>query len=270
MKFTVLISLHEKEVPENFDKALCSVWDDQTLRPAKIVLVIDGPLGQDLESVVGCWKAKIDPANLIVVRLPENLGLGAALNEGLKHCKYDLIARMDTDDISLPDRFEKQIAFMQEHPDVAASSGFIEEWNKSMSTQLGVRAVPVGAQQVLEYAKRRCPLSHPAAIIRKNAILAVGGYPPLRKAQDYALWTLMLQRGYVLNNLKDTLLRMRINGDVSTNRGLSHLKAEYTILCYQKKVGFIGTTDFVINLTLRAVLRLSPAFVRALLYKFGR
>jgi glycosyltransferase involved in cell wall biosynthesis len=233
-------------------------------------MVVDGPIGSELEEVVSFWLNRLGPDLLSIVRLPENSGLGAALNKGLEYCRFDLVARMDTDDISLPMRFEKQVAFMVEHPEVSASSCYIEEWDAGMNQFLGLRKVPLESADVYTLAKRRCPLSHPAAIFRKSSVSAVGGYPPLRKAQDYALWAAMLQHGFVLCNIPDVLFKMRIQGDVSAKRGFEHLKAEYAILRYQRKVGFITKTDFLTNLTLRALLRLSPAPVRAFLYKIGR
>jgi glycosyltransferase involved in cell wall biosynthesis len=110
--FSVLLSLYDKEKPEYLDQSLSSIWDDQTLKPNQIVLVKDGPLTPELDTLVLEWQEKLGGI-LTVVALPKNIGLGAALNEGLKYCKHGLVARMDADDISMPDRFEKQIAFFE-------------------------------------------------------------------------------------------------------------------------------------------------------------
>src|SRR5690554_5001347 len=115
MSFTVLMSVYAKEQPDYFNQAFLSIWDQQTLKPDQIVLVKDGPLTAELDAEIQRWQEKLGKV-LSVVELPENVGLGAALNEGLKACKYELVARMDTDDISLPARFEEQVAFMQTHP----------------------------------------------------------------------------------------------------------------------------------------------------------
>jgi glycosyltransferase involved in cell wall biosynthesis len=126
MHFSVLLSLYTKENPLYFNQAISSIWDEQTLKPNQIVLVKDGPLTPELDQAIDEWGKKLGDI-LTIVALPENIGLGAALNEGLKYCKYDLVARMDTDDISLPERFEKQISFMANNPDIAVSSTWIEE-----------------------------------------------------------------------------------------------------------------------------------------------
>ncbi|GHV72345.1 hypothetical protein AGMMS49928_29020 [Spirochaetia bacterium] len=128
MKFSVLLSVYKNEKPEYLNRALVSIWDDQTLKPDQIVLVEDGQLTSELDKVIDEWQQRLSDI-FTVVNLPENVGLGAALNEGLKYCKHDLVARMDTDDVSLPDRFEKQIAFMNNNPQIAVSSAFIEEVN---------------------------------------------------------------------------------------------------------------------------------------------
>lgn len=126
MKFSVLLSLYKKEKCQYLSKAMASIWSNQLLKPNQIVLVKDGLLTPELDAEVERWQAELGEV-LTVVSLPSNVGLGAALNHGLLYCKYELVARMDTDDISLPDRFKLQVAFMAVNQGVAVSSGFIEE-----------------------------------------------------------------------------------------------------------------------------------------------
>jgi glycosyltransferase involved in cell wall biosynthesis len=118
MNFSVLLSVYKKEMPDYFNQAFVSIWDEQTLKPNQIVLVKDGPLTPELDQAIDEWKKKLGDI-LAIVELPENIGLGAALNEGLKYCKYELVARMDSDDISMPERFEKQVAFFEKDEKVA-------------------------------------------------------------------------------------------------------------------------------------------------------
>lgn len=122
MNFSVLLSLYHKEKPEYLEKCFESIWDKQILKPSEIVLVLDGPIGEELISYVQKWQAKINNV-LKIVPLSQNVGLGKALNEGLKQCSYDWVFRMDTDDICTPDRFEKQVAFIRQNPDVVLFSG---------------------------------------------------------------------------------------------------------------------------------------------------
>ena len=258
--FSVLLSVYHKETPSFLEQALTSIWDEQTLKPAQIVLVQDGPLTAELNAVITEWKNKLG-AVLTDVPLEQNVGLGEALNEGLKHCKYDLIARMDTDDISLPERFEKQVAFMQHNPDIAASSAQLEEWNVELTQKLNQRILSTEPNQVKKFAKRRSPLSHPVTIFRKSIVDGVGGYPPLRKAQDYALWSLLLSKDYQLTNLPDFLLRMRTGNEMLDRRGWSYFKEEYKLLKFQKEIGFLSLFDFTMNVALKGVLQIGRAHV---------
>lgn len=267
--FSVLLSVYSKEDPSFLNSALESIYSEQTLIPSQIVLVKDGNLTNELDSVIDNWHRKIGDI-FTIVSLEENQGLGSALNEGLVHCQYDLVARMDSDDIALPDRFAKQVVFMENNPEVAASSGMIEEWNESLSIRLGTRNLPTESNQLIRFAKTRSPLSHPATIFRKSAIIEVGGYPPLRKAQDYALWSLLLTKNYKLSNLPDVLLKMRTGKELFSRRGLDYLREEYRLLRFQKKIGFLSTREYLINIILKSGLRLAPRQLKQWAYRYVR
>lgn len=264
MTFTVLLSVYAKESSANFNRSFYSIWDSQELKPEQIILVKDGPLSEELELAIDTWMSKLGDV-LTIVPLPDNVGLASALNEGLKYCRHDLIARMDTDDIAMPKRFAIQLEFMDKNPDIAASSGCIEELDDSGNI-VGLRKLPLDHAEIVHFAKRRSPLSHPAAMFRKEAVLAVGGYPLFRNAQDYALWSLLIVRGYKLANLSDTLVKMRTGSDMYKRRGLKYLKMEIGLLNFQHKIGFISRLDFLINAVSRAVLRISPVFLKKALY----
>lgn len=266
---SVLLSVYHKESPAYLHEALFSIWDAQTLKPDQIVLVKDGLLTPELDIVLASWQEKLGDT-LTLVSLEKNVGLGAALNEGLKHCKHELIARMDTDDIAMPERFEKQIEFMQKNPDIVASSAQIEEWDTELTQKIDQRNLPTDPAAVARFAKRRSPLSHPVSIFRKSAVLDVGGYPPLRKAQDYALWSLLLINNYKLANLSDMLLKMRTGNEILERRDWRYFKQEFQLLKYQREIGFLSTYDFVLNTLLKSLLRLSPDFIKRFAYKYAR
>lgn len=268
MGFSVLLSVYNKEKAEYFTRAMRSIWDDQTLKPDEIVLVKDGPLNAALNAAIE--KFQIQSGDVLkVVSLEKNMGLGAALNEGLKHCSYELVARMDTDDISLPDRFEKQVKFMKDNPEIAVSSAWIEEFDEKDNT-VAIRKVPVGHEEIRKYAKSRNPISHPVTIFRKKPILAVGGYPVRRKSQDYALWSLLLVNDYKFANIPDILLRMRTNSEFLNRRGYSYLRSEISLMRTQVKIGLYNWPVFLRNLMIRSVVRLSPAFIKGLFYRYAR
>ncbi|MDR2094359.1 MAG: glycosyltransferase [Treponema sp.] len=269
MKFSVLLSVYKEENPLYLNDALRSIWDDQTLKPSQIVIVKDGPLTPQLDKVIDEWKARLSEI-FLTVELYENLGLGMALNVGLRHCKYDLVARMDTDDISLPRRFEKQVAFMETNPDISASSGIIEEWDDLFSNLLNYRSLPQNNAEILEFAKKRNPISHPAVIYRKSVVTSVGGYPPFRKLQDYALWSLMLKNGYKFANINETLLKMRSGEKFLDRRGPGYFENEYDLFKYQKRIHFINFYEFLRNIGIRFLIRFSPNIFKKVLYKYAR
>lgn len=269
MNFSVLLSVYKKENPLYLNEALRSIWDEQTLKPDQIVMVKDGTLTPELNKVIDRWKVKL-PDIFLVVELSENVGLGAALNEGLKYCKYDLVARMDTDDISLSQRFEKQVAFMEANPDISVSGGIFERWDENFSKFLDYRSFPQNNVEILKFAKWRNPLNHPCAIYRKSIVLSVGGYPPFRKSQDYALWSLMLKNDYKFANINETLLKMRYGEGFLDRRGFDYFKKECDVLKYQHKIQFINTYEFVRNISVHFLIRVSPKFIRKILYKCVR
>ncbi len=267
MKFSVLLSIYKKESPEFFQRALQSVWEEQTRKPEQIVLIKDGPLTIELDCIIDDWRSKLGEI-LKVVELPLNVGLGKALNEGLMYCKYELVARMDTDDISMPERFEMQIEFMRDHPEVSVCSSYIEEFDENNITT--IRRLPLEHYDILTFAKKRCPISHPAVIFRKSAVLSVGGYPEFNKAQDVALWSLLLSKGYVFANIGIVLVRMRLGKNFFSRRGREHLKNELTVLRFQKQIGFITKVQFIKYMLIRTGVRLSPTPVKKMLYKYAR
>ncbi len=269
MSFSVLLSVYAKEQPDYFKQAFLSIWDQQTLKPDQIVLVKDGPLTAELDAEIQCWQEKLGKF-LTVVELPENVGLGAALNEGLKACKHELVARMDTDDISLPDRFEKQDAFMQAYHDVAASSAFLEEFDPTLIVSQGSRQLPLTHDEIVSFGKRRSPLNHPLAIFKKSVVQGVGGYPPLRNAQDYGLWSLLIVKGYLLANLPETLAHVRAGEGLIERRGLSFLRREIQLLLFQKRIGYLNSFDFSFNFLARSAVRLSPVFIKRFAYRLVR
>lgn len=266
---SVLLSVYENESPGFLIDALTSIYDDQDFKPSQIVLVKDGRLTPELDSVVSTWEEKLESL-ITIVPIAINVGLGAALNEGLKHCKYDLVARMDTDDVALPDRFSKQVEFMANNPGITASSAVLEEWDQDLISKQGLRVLPTEVDAVRSFARRRSPLSHPLAIFRKSVIQEVGGYPPLRKAQDYALWSLLLSKGYKLANLPDVLLKMRTGNQMLDRRGWEYFQNEYQLFKYQREIGFLSFADFWVNTLGKAALRLSPTFIKRAIYKVAR
>lgn len=262
MSFSVLMSVYNKEKSSYLNECLNSLCV-QTLKPDEVVLVEDGPISYELSKVIKDYKSIL---NIKSVYIKKNINFANALNIGLKKCSHELIARMDTDDISLPDRFSKQVRFMKRNKNIAASSGNIYKFYDNGKI-FGRRLLPTKHKDIVSYAKFRSPLNHPAVIYRKSAVLAVGGYPKFKHGQDYALWSLLIVRGFKLANLPNFLVKMRTGDDMLKRRGLEFFKNEVRLLRFQKSIKFLTFANYFFNFTFRLIIRLSPVFFRRWFYR---
>ena len=265
MNFSVLMAVHDGDDAKYFHEALKSLAT-QTVCPSETVIVEDGPIRASLDEVITDFQ---DELPITRARLETNSGLAVALNEGLKHCSNEIVARMDSDDIAEPARFEKQLAFMAENDDVSVSSGTIIEIDQDKQ-QVGTRVLPESHDDIVRFAKMRNPISHPASIFRKSAVLEVGGYPLFRRSQDYALWSLMLSRGHRFANLNDVLLHMRAGSGLMKRRGYQYFKKELEVMRFQREIGFLSLPQYGKKFLILAVLRLSPDFLKKLMYRYAR
>lgn len=217
MKISVLMSVYKSEKPAYLDRSLKSVWDDQTRKPDEIILVQDGPVGDELGSVISQWKDK--HRDILVLLVNEtNLGLTKSLNKGLKVAKGKYIARMDSDDISLPDRFLHQIAYMDAHPEISVLGGAIQEFNDQDGI-IGERHFPADTASIRQYIHKASPVAHPAVMIRKSlfdeGVLYNENY---RTTQDLALWFDVLATGHQMANLDEFVLQFRRETNVYQRR----------------------------------------------------
>ena len=257
MKFSVLMSIYHKEKVEYLNRAMKSIWDEQTIKPNEIVLVQDGKLTQELYEEIGNWKEKLKDI-LVIVPLEQNVGLGDALNIGMKHCIYELIARMDTDDISLPHRFEKQLEVFK-NQDIDICSAWISEFDKDEKEILGHRKLPQYHDDIVRYAKVRCPINHPTVMYKKSSVEKAGGYQKMMLMEDYYLWGRMIVKGARFYNIQDVLLNMRAGDSIIQRRaGMVYAKSELRLLNEFKKIGFLTTGEYIKNLFIRVPIRLMP------------
>ena len=245
--FSVLLSVYAGDSAQYFDEALQSVWERQTYRPSQVVLICDGPISKSHEEVIDRWQSIMLDV-LLVCRKQVNEGLAAALNYGLSLCKYDLVARMDADDICVSDRFEVQVKFMELNPHVAACSGYVDVFDETSSS---LRTVPLDQHKIYNYSKQRNPLTHPAVIFRKSIVENVGGYPNYRTSQDYALWSLLLVKGFTLANVSNVLLRMRGGENLMKRRSWRYFLGEVKVLNFQRQIGFLSVFEFTRNVLFR-------------------
>lgn len=264
--FSVLLSVYDREVAAHLDSALQSVVD-QTAPPSEIVLVHDGPLNAKLHSVIE--NHRHGPIPLVEVVLRQNQGLGGALSIGLGRCRYDLVARMDADDISKPERFEEQLRCFEADPSLAVVGSWVDEFLGRVDNVTGVRTTPETHEEIREFAKRRSPVNHPAAMYKKSAVDAAGGYQAFHLNEDYYLWVRMLANGAKFYNIQQSLLFFRTSTDVFRRRGGVRY-ARQDILMQRKMLhlGLVTPFEVLGNVLLRAPVRLLPNRIRALVYRY--
>lgn len=266
MNFSVLMSVYFKENPEFFEKALESTIN-QTLTPNEIVIVLDGRLTEELYGVLDKFKS-LYPDVINTIQLEQNVGLGKALEIGTKECKNDLIARMDSDDICLPERFEKQINFMVNNPDVKVLGSWIGEFENDPKVIESIRKVPVEYDEVKEYAKTRCPLNHMTVVYWKQSVIEAGNYQTLLMNEDYYLWVRMLNKGFKMMNLPEILVLARAGTDMFKRRGgLRYIKSEQHLQKTFLEMNFINRKTFFFNIATRGFVRLLPNSIRGFIYK---
>lgn len=260
------MSVYRKENPEYLRQAIESI-QAQTLPANDFVLVCDGPLNEPLDSVIAKKQQEMG-TTLNVIRLAKNGGLGNALNEGIKHCKNELVARMDSDDIAYPDRCEKQINVFNTHPEVSICSGVVEEFTTDPEVVDTRRVPPETNAEIVEFAKKRNPFNHPCVMYKKSAVEAVGSYQDFYLLEDYYLWVRMLMAGYQGYNIQEPLLHMRAGSNMYMRRsGWKHAMAQVRLFQFMKNSSFIGTASCIESCILRVGASLSPNCLREFVFE---
>ena len=266
MNFSVLSSIYYKESPAHFNACMESIWDAQTLRPTEIILIEDGPLTPELDEVIEQWQNKLVDT-LCVKKLEKNVGLGKALNEGLKHCTNEWVFRMDTDDICTPDRFSKQVAFIKENPDVVLFGGQILEFNQDVSDAHVLKAVPENHNEIKAFAQKRCPFNHMTVAYKRSVIQELGGYQHHLFMEDYNLWLRVIGAGYKVANLPDVILYARVgNGMHARRKGLEYIKSEKKLLDLKKELKLQHPIHANMLFLIRSMFRLLPSTMLGKIY----
>lgn len=264
--YSVLMSVYHKEKPEYLEQAIASI-QAQTLPTDDFVLVCDGPLNAVLDTVIAKKQQEMGET-LNVVRLAKNGGLGNALNEGIKHCKNELVARMDSDDIAYQDRCEKQIAVFYAHPEVSVCSGIVEEFTSTPDVVDAKRVPPEAHEEIVEFAKKSNPFNHPCVMYKKSVVEAVGSYQDFYLLEDYYLWLRMLMAGYQGYNIQEPLLHMRAGSDMYLRRaGWKYAKTQVKLFKFMKEQGFIGEGQYIKSCVIRSGSALAPNWLRKLMFE---
>ncbi|GAB6011248.1 glycosyltransferase [Viscerimonas tarda] len=266
INFSALATVYHKDNPQFLKEALDSIVN-QTRIPSEIVIVADGPLNMDLDKILNEFKSNYFYITKLIY-LPRNIGTGKAINEGLKQCSYDLVAKIDSDDISFPTRFEKQLDVYEKNPELAFVSASICEFkNNDIHNISSYRVLPEKHGAIIKYAKRRCPMNQPAAMYRKSAIFDCGGYNNFTFGEDYDLWVRAIMKGYKFYNIQEPLLYFRTNEDSIKKRGgFWYLKIDMAHHYDFYKMGFLTFPQFVYNCAIRFVVRLIPIKLRQMVY----
>lgn len=266
-KLSVLISIYSGDNSEYLDAAIESIIS-QTRPPDEIVVVKDGPLSDELSRIIKQWQRK-RPGLFNVVSLPENRGLGVALQEGLKACSYDIVARMDADDISCPDRFEKQLKFLQDNPNVAVVSSWMACFEDDPNKIIFIRKMPQKHEDIKKIARYRNPVLHPPVMFRRSEVEAVGGYTDLRRNQDYHLWVQMLLNGSKITCIPEPLYKFRCDDHFLKRRtSLQHAISVIKLQNELVKIGFISYHHYLFNIY--NGMRIAACFIPLTVAKFVR
>ncbi|ASM37281.1 MAG: glycosyltransferase [Campylobacter sputorum] len=270
INFSVLLSIYYRENPKHFNRAMQSIWDTQILKPNEIVLVEDGELTKELYDEINIWQYKLGDI-LKIVKLKKNMGLGDALAIGLQECKNELIARMDTDDIALPNRFQRQIEIFKKDTLIDICSSWVGEFEDDENSIYAYRKLPEFHADIVKFAKTRSPLNHVAVMFKKSSVLEAGNYKKMLLIEDYYLWVRMILNGSKFYNIQEVLVNVRAGqAQLYRRQGLKYAINELRVQHMFYKIGFLSIFEFIINSVLKFSVRIMPNFIIKNIYKFLR
>lgn len=264
-RFSLLMCVYGGDNPAWFGTAIDSILN-QSYKPDEVVLVVDGPVQDELNAVISCCEAY---ENFVVIRLEQNQGHGEARRIGLRHCTNELVALMDSDDISAPDRFEKQLAMFKDNPELAVAGGQITEFVEHPDNLVGARIVSLTDAEIRLDMKKRCPMNQVTVMFRKSAVERVGGYIDWFCEEDYYLWLRMHQDGAVFANLPDYLVNVRVGKEMYQRRGgIRYFLSEAKLQKYMLNQNIIGFVTYGINVCKRLIVQvLLPNHLRSWVFK---
>lgn len=263
--FSVLMSLYSKEKPSYLDECFQSL-KDQTLQPSEIIIVFDGPVGGALTSIVDKWSEELNIKKIVI---DKNVGLGLALNEGMKSCSNEYIARMDTDDICYPQRFERQMSFLLSNPHIELLGCNVIEFDEVNNER--VKSLPEENDEIKKYSELKNPFNHMSVIFKKSRVMSVGGYNHHLYMEDYNLWLRMLASNVKTHNLNEILLKVRVGSSMlKRRRGLQYIKSEFQLYRLKNQLKTIGWIKNFIFFAIRLSMRIIPIRVLSVIYSIER
>lgn len=265
IKFSVLMSVYKNDNSEYVKVAIDSLLN-QTLLPSQIVIFEDGKVSKKLDDLLENYSKK--HKIIEIYKREKNLGLGLTLNEGLNYCKYDYVARMDADDYCYPNRFEREIDYILNHPDVDVVGCNIEEYDEKLKNKLAMRVVPEQDEEIKKYMKKRNGINHMTVVYKKESVLQAGSYEDCPFFEDYYLWCKMIKNKCQFYNIQESLMKVRAGSDMTKRRGgKGYSKHIYNFEKKIYKMEFINRFQYFSNLIIRMSVASSPNFLRACFYK---
>ena len=264
--FSVYTSVYKNDDAAFVDRALESITDKQTVKPNEVVLVVDGPISEEVNKVVEKYSKRKE---FKIIRLKENVGHGGALKLSSENCSYDLIAKMDADDVSSPERFEKLLSFLEKNPDVDVVGGNISEFIDSEDNVVAYRNVPTTDSDIKKYLKKRCPMNHVTIMMKKESMLKAGGYLHWFCDEDYYLWIRMFLNKANFANIDETLVNVRIGKEMYGRRGgKEYFRSEKKLQKFMLKNKIIGRFTYFSNVTKRFIVqRFLPNSIRGFVFR---
>jgi glycosyltransferase involved in cell wall biosynthesis len=264
-QLSLLLPVWAGDRPEFLADAFRSSVDEQTRRPDQVVIVRDGPVPAALTERIA-ELAAASPVPVDVVELEQNVGLGPALDAGLAACRYDVVARMDADDISLPHRFAVQLPVIESGADVVGAG--LVEFADDPEEIGALRAVPTDPDEIRSRARFATPFHHPTVVYRRTLVMDVGGYTDFAKMEDYLLWAKLILAGARVANVAEPLVKYRVGAGAYARRGgLALLRAELGLQRRFRALGFTTRAQWARNLVVRGGYRLVPEGLRRSAYR---
>jgi len=263
--FSLLLPVYAGDRPEYFTKAFHSSVSQQTVPPSQVVVIQDGPVGSDLSDAI---RAAVDASPVPVdwVVLPSNVGLAVALDTGLSHCAHDVVARIDADDISLPERFARQLPVLEAGYDLVGTGMF--EFEEDVGVIVGKRTPRVGSATIARYARFHDPFSHPTVMYRKSAVSKAGGYQPLGQMEDYWLFARMIANDARVENIAEPLVMYRVGAGAYARRGgRAQWRSELQLQRALRRIRFTGPGQYLRNVLVRGIYRFVPERIRRVAYR---
>ena len=265
LPFSVLLPIYAGDRPDYLARSLASVTAEQTRPPDEIVVVRDGPVSPELAHSLADLAAT-SSVPVVKVELQHNEGLGRALDRGLAACRHDVVARQDADDISLPERFERQLPLIEAGAELVGAG--LLEFGDDEHDVVGQRTPPTSRAEIRRSARFRDPFNHPTVVYRRAAVEAVGGYAHLPLMEDYWLFMRMLESGVVADNLAEPLVLYRIGAGAYARRGgRDLLRSEIELQRRMLAAGYVTRAQYVRNVAVRGGYRLVPERLRQVAYR---